>query len=136
MRSPLMPLVAGALAVVLVTTAALVWALFLRTPDPAPASEVVIGASPESATAEPSDEDVVDPPPPITEHSPEGTGEDPAPSPAPGTDGPAPGSGPAPTGFPFDCLDGRTGHEHWDEDTWDDWWEACLDARFEDDDDD
>ncbi|MBR8741097.1 hypothetical protein [Nocardiopsis sp. MG754419] len=124
MRSPLVPVVTGALTVVLVATAALVWALFLRTPDPAPATEVVVGASPEGATAEPTDDDVVSPPPPVTEES---TEPEPEPEPAPE---------PSPTGFPFDCLDGHSGQEHWDEDTWDDWWETCLDARFGDDDHD
>lgn len=128
MRSPLVSLAAGALTIVLVATATLVWALFLRTPEPAPASEVVVGESSEVATAEPTDDGVVDPPPPVAEETPDAAEED------SGTTRPAP-EPERPAGFPFDCLDGHTGHEHWDEDTWDDWWEACLDARFEDDDD-
>lgn len=127
MRSLLVPLAAGALTIVLVATAALVWALFLRGPQADPASEVVVGESPGVATTEPGD-GVGDPPQPLTEEPLDPVEED------SDTTEPSPEPGPS-TGFPFDCLDGHTGHEHWDEDTWDDWWEACLDARFEDDDD-
>lgn len=129
MRSPLVSWATGALTIVLMATAVLVWVLFLRTPEPAPASEVVVGESSEVATTEPTDDGVVGPPPPVTEEPPDVAEEDSygtEPSPEPER----------PTGFPFDCLDGHTGHEHWDEDTWDEWWETCLDARFEDDDDD
>lgn len=127
MRSPLVPLAAGALTIVLVATAALVWALSLRGPQADPASEVVVGESPGVATTEPGD-GVDDPPQPLTEEPLDPVEED------SGTTEPSPVPERS-TGFPFDCLDGHTGHEHWDEDTWDDWWEACLDARFEDDDD-
>ena len=127
MRSPLVPLVTGTLTVVLVTTAALVWAFFLRSPDPVPASEVVVGEAPEGAPAGPTDEGVVAPLPPVTEESGEPTG--PGPEAEPSVE-------PAPTGFPFDCLDEGSGHESWGEDEWDDWWELCQDRRFGDDDDD
>ncbi|WP_223809066.1 hypothetical protein [Nocardiopsis listeri] len=127
MRSPLVPLITGTLTVVLVTAAALVWAFFLRSPGPVPASEVVVGESPEGATVEPTDEGVVPPPPPVTEESGEPTETSPEAEPS---------AGPAPTGFPFDCLDEGSGHESWGEDQWDDWWELCQDQRFGDDDDD
>lgn len=127
MRSPLVPLVTGTLTVVLVTAAALVWAFFLRSPDPVPASEVVVGESPEGATAGPTDEGLVWPPPPVTEESGE---------PVEPESTPEPSAAPAPTGFPFDCLDEGSGHENWGEDEWDDWWELCQDQRFGDDDDD
>ncbi|WP_026116304.1 hypothetical protein [Nocardiopsis valliformis] len=128
MRSPLVPLALGALAVVLFATAALVWAVFLRAPDPGPASEVVVGESPDAVTAEPTDDGPVGQPPPVTDR--EGTGSsstEPSPEPEPA---------PAPTGFPFACLDEHVNHETWDEDQWDDWWEDCLDARYENGDDD
>ncbi|WP_026119402.1 hypothetical protein [Nocardiopsis ganjiahuensis] len=127
MRSPLVPLAVGALTIVLVTAAALLWAMFLRDPDPGPAAEVVVGESPDAGTAEPSDEGVVGAPPPVTDGSGENASESPSPESSPD---------PAPTGFPFDCLDGDTNHEAWGEDQWDDWWEACMDARYENGDDD
>ncbi|MET9711425.1 hypothetical protein ACFW3Z_15910 [Nocardiopsis alba] len=129
MRSPLVPLATGALTVVLVASAVLVWALFLRAPESTPVSEVVIGTSPEGASPDPTDEDVVTPPPAVTGE------EDPVESAPPSE--PAETEPPSsPTGFPVDCLDGASGHESWGEDQWDDWWDACLEARFEDDDDD
>jgi hypothetical protein len=128
MRSPLVPPALGALAVVLVAAAALVWAVFLRAPDPGPASEVVVGESPDAVTAEPTDDGLVEQPPPVTDR--DGT-ESPSAEPSP-----EPEPEPAPTGFPFDCLDGNANHEAWDEDQWDDWWDDCLDARYENGDDD
>lgn len=131
MRSPLVPLVTGTLTVVLVALAALAWAFFLRPPDPVPASEVVVGESPEGVTADPTvdptDDGVVAPPPPLTEES--GEPVDPSPEAEPAPE-------PGPTGFPFDCLDEGSGQENWGEDEWDDRWEICLDQRFGDDDDD
>ncbi len=127
MRSPLVPLAVGALTVVLVAAAALAWAMFVRDPDPGPAREVVVGESPGAGTAEPSDDAVVDPPPPVTDRSGENASDSPVPESEPS---------PAPTGFPFDCLDEDANHEAWGEDQWDDWWEACMDARYENGDDD
>ncbi|MFE9245881.1 hypothetical protein [Nocardiopsis sp. NPDC006938] len=136
MRSPLVPLAAGALTVVAVTVAALVWALFLRDPDPGRASEVVLGESPGATSAAEPDDGVVSPPPPVTDQDGagdgEGTGETGTPSPVPSPEPPAE----PPTGFPFDCLDGGSGHEAWGEEQWEAWWEACLDARYENGDDD
>ncbi|MEU3209599.1 hypothetical protein ABZ631_01665 [Nocardiopsis alba] len=124
-----MPLVTGALTVVLVASAALVWVLFLRAPESTPVSEVVIGTSPEDASPDPTDEGVVSPPSTVTGE------EEPAASERPSepaeTEPP-----PSPTGFPVDCLDGASSHENWGEDQWESWWDACLEARFEDDDDD
>lgn len=131
MRSPLVPLALGALTVVLVAAAALGWTVFLRAPDPGPASEVVIGESPDAGTAESADDGLVSPPPPVTDQ-----GDAEGPSAEPSEPSPEPEPAPAPTGFPFDCLDGNANHEAWGEDQWDDWWEACLDARYEDGDDD
>ena len=125
MRSPLVPPALGALTFLLVAAAALVWAVFLRTPDPGPASEVVVGESPDAVTAEPTGDGPVGQPPPVT-------GRDGAGSPSAE---PSPAPAPAPTGFPFDCLDEHVDHEAWGEDQWDDWWDACLDARYENGDD-
>lgn len=129
MRSPLVPLAVGALTVVVVAASALLWAMFLRAPDPGPAAEVVVGESPESATAEPADDDLVDPPPPVSDQGGEGNSGSPSPETSPEPD-------PGPTGFPFDCLDENVNHEAWGEDQWDDWWDDCLDARYENGDDD
>lgn len=129
MRSPLVPLAVGALTVVAVTVAALLWAMFLRAPDPGPAPEVVVGESPSGSAADPTDDDLVGPPPPVTDQGGEGASESPSPDSDSDPD-------PAPTGFPFDCLDENADHEAWGEDEWDDWWEDCLDARYENGDDD
>ncbi|MBB5494067.1 hypothetical protein [Nocardiopsis metallicus] len=126
MRSPLVPPALGALTVVLVAAAALVWAVFLRAPDPGPASEVVVGESTDDATAGPTDDGLVEPPPPVTDRG--GAG-------SPSAE-PSPEPEPAPRGFPFDCLDENVNHEAWGEDEWDDWWDDCLDARYENGDDD
>lgn len=133
MRSPLVPLAVGALTVVAVAVAALLWAMFLRDPDPGPASEVVVGESPSGSTADPTDDDLVGAPPPVTDRGGEGASASPSPAPAPET---SPEPGPAPTGFPFDCLDENANHEAWGEDQWDDWWESCMDTRYENGDDD
>lgn len=132
MRSPLVPLAVGALTVVAVSVAALLWALFLRDPDPGRASEVVLGESPEATASTDPDDDVVSPPPPVTDHEGDGGETSGGPSPEPSAN-PSPEP---PTGFPFDCLDGGTGHEAWGEEQWESWWEACLDTRYENGDDD
>lgn len=89
MRSPLALLLTGALAVALVVSGVMVWRL-VATPPASPA-EVVVGESPGTVPVQPSDEDVVSPPPPVT-----GSGDDPA-SNAPGSEGEsAPERDPAP----------------------------------------
>ena len=133
MRSPLVPLAVGALTVVAVSVAALLWALFLRDPDPGLASEVVLGESPEAAASADPDDGVVSPPPPVTDRDGDGSEDL---SPEPSTE-PSPSPSPEPpTGFPFDCLDGGSGHETWGEEQWELWWESCMDTRYENGDDD
>ncbi|WP_460761851.1 hypothetical protein [Nocardiopsis oceani] len=142
MRSPLVPLVFGTLTVLAVAAVALLWALFIRGPEPHPPSEVVVGESPDAPAVESTDDGVVDGPPAVTDHDGDGTPDEDDPDLSP-TEPPAdtPAETPAPetpptSDPPFACYDDNADYDGWGEDEWDDWWDDCLEDRFEDDDDD
>ncbi|MFD6950870.1 hypothetical protein A6A08_19200 [Nocardiopsis sp. TSRI0078] len=73
MRSPLLLLLAGAAAAVLVAGSVLLWAVTGRPSDHDPPGEVVVGESPAAGPLPPSDAGIVAPPPPVTDHDGDGT---------------------------------------------------------------
>ncbi|MEE2042076.1 hypothetical protein Q7689_01350 [Nocardiopsis tropica] len=124
MRSPLVPLLAAAVAAVLVAGAVLVWALPGSGSDAAPPHEVVVGESPGAEPVDQADEDVVPPPPPVTDHAGDGTPdeEDPdLPGPAPPSETPSTSPSGEPEPSPaHTCGNGDDDDDDCDDDDWGD----------------
>lgn len=123
MRSPLVPLLAAAVAVVLVAGAVLAWVLPGGGSDPAPPHEVVVGESPGADPVDQADEGVVAPPPPVTDHDGDGTPDEEDPD-HPGAESPAA----TPSGEPVPTPSAACGDDDDDDD--------CDDDDWGDDDDD